>query len=54
VNAAVLGKNSGYDAVGEHDDLVDELGEGADLRHRGRERRMTRVDLLRDEDELRH
>ncbi len=53
-HAAVLRKHALDRAVGEHDDLVDELRERADLRDRRGERRMARIDLLRDEDELRH
>ena len=53
-HAAVLRQHAVDRAVGEHDDLVDELRERADLRDRRRERRMARIDLLRDEDELRH
>ena len=44
-------QRAGEHAVGEHDHLVDQRGERADLRHRGRERRVPRIDLLRDEDE---
>ena len=53
-HAAVVGQHARDGAVGEHDDLVDERRERADLRHRRRERRVPRIDLLRDEDELRH
>ena len=52
-HAAVVGEHARDGAVGEHDDLVDECGERADLGHGRRERRMARIDLLRDEDELR-
>ena len=38
-------------AVGEHDHLVDPRGERADLRHRGPEHRVVRVDDLRREDD---
>ena len=51
-HAAVPGKHSRNRAVGEHDDVVHELGERSDL-HRGGERRMARIDLLCDEDDLR-
>ena len=50
---AVVGQHAGNGTVREHDDLVDETRERTDLRHRGRERRVPRVDLLGDEDELR-
>src|SRR5206468_3319824 len=40
--------------LGEHDDLVDTRCEGADLRNRRRQRRMRRVDRLRQEDEPPH
>ena len=53
-HAAVVGEHARDGAVGEHDDLVDKTCECADLGHRGRERRMARIDLLGDEDELRH
>ena len=53
-DAAVVGEHARDGAVGEHDDLVDETGERADLRHGRRERGMARIDLLRDEDELAH
>ena len=53
-DAAVVGKHARDGAVREHDDLVDECGERADLGHGRGERRMTRIDLLRDEDELAH
>jgi hypothetical protein len=53
-NAAIRGEDVVDSAVREHDDLVDELGESAELGHRRCKRRMTRVDLLRDEDDLGH
>ena len=53
-HAAVVRKHARNGAVGEHDDLVDERRKRGDLRHGRRERRMSRIDLLGDEDELRH
>ncbi len=53
-HAAVVGQRARHGAVRDHDDLVHELGERSDLRDRGGKRRMARVDLLRDEDELGH
>ncbi len=53
-DAAVRRQHALDRVVRENDDLVDELGQGADLRDGGRERGMRRVDLLRDEDELGH
>ncbi len=52
--AAVVRQRARQHAIGEHDHLVDELRKRADLRHRGRERRMRRIDLLRDEDQPPH
>ena len=52
--AAVVRQRAGEDAIGEHDDLVDQRRERADLRHGGRERRVAGIDLLRDEDQPPH
>jgi len=53
-DATVRRQSSGNGGVCEHDDLVEPLRERRDLRDRRRKRRMLRVDLLRDEDELAH
>ncbi len=53
-DAAVRGQYPGNRTVREHDELVHELGERADLRHRRRQRGMPWVDLLGDEDDLSH
>src|SRR4051794_17807096 len=50
--AAVLGERCNIDAVGEHDELVAPLGEGAELRHCRSEHGMRRINSLRDEDDL--
>jgi hypothetical protein len=53
-NAAVRWQHALDRAVGEHDDVVDELGKSSELRYRRGKRRMSRIDLLRDEDDLGH
>ena len=53
-DAAVLRQHARNGAVREHDDLVDEGRERGDLGDGRRERRMPRIDLLGDEDDLRH
>ena len=51
-HAAVVRQHARNRAVREHDDLVDERRERGDLGHGRRERRVPRIDLLGDEDEL--
>jgi hypothetical protein len=53
-NAAVRGQYAVDRAVGEHDDFVDELGKGSEFRDRRGKRRVSRIDLLCDEDDLGH
>jgi len=53
-HTAILGQHPFDGAVGEHDDLVHVRGQRTDLRHGRRKRGVTRIDLLRDEDELAH
>jgi hypothetical protein len=53
-NAAVRRKHPVNRAVGEHDDLVHQLGESSKLGNRRGKRRMPRIDLLGDEDDLGH
>ena len=50
-DARVAGQRVRNGPVREDDHLADSAGERSDLRHRRAERRMCRVDLLRDEDE---
>ena len=52
-DAAVRRQRLGNHAVREHDELVHPGRERTNLRHRRRECRVSRIDLLRDEDELR-
>src|SRR5204862_3646614 len=54
LDAAVGRQRLADDRVGQDDDLVHARRERPHLRHRRGERRVLRVDLLRDEDELRY
>jgi hypothetical protein len=53
-NAAIRGQNVLDGAVREHHDLVDELRKSTELGNGRGERRVLRIDLLRDEDDLGH
>jgi hypothetical protein len=53
-NAAVRWQHAVDHAVGEHDDFVDELSKRSELGDRRSKRRMSWIDLLRDEDDLGH
>jgi hypothetical protein len=53
-NAAIRGQNVLDGAVREHHDLVDELRKSTELGNGRGKRRVLRIDLLRDEDDLGH